>query len=204
MGGLTISLGKPGGSTSASTAIVPVAAPINLQEPKSVELLGHKSARRVGDKIHICTNCNFPISVYGRLLPCQHSFCFTCANDVCQGDGKCYLCSVKAEELEQLEALQGLGVCAHCLKTFHPEEELRNHITNWHRPLSMGGPPGGAVQAGFAAAPPPLPPGPRPPGMMGGPPSMGGPPPRPHPGMPGPMPPPHPARAQPLYFQPPH
>jgi hypothetical protein len=34
----------------------------------SVELLGHKSARRVGDKIHICTNCNFPISVYGRLV----------------------------------------------------------------------------------------------------------------------------------------
>jgi hypothetical protein len=31
LGGLTISLGKPGGSTSASTAIVPVAAPINLQ-----------------------------------------------------------------------------------------------------------------------------------------------------------------------------
>jgi hypothetical protein len=28
-------------------------------------------------------------------------------------------CSVKAAELEQLEALQGVGVCAHCLKTFH-------------------------------------------------------------------------------------
>lgn len=22
----------------------------------------------MGDKIHICTNCNFPISVYGRLV----------------------------------------------------------------------------------------------------------------------------------------
>ena len=27
----------------------------------------------MGDKIHICTNCNFPISVYGRLVRACYS-----------------------------------------------------------------------------------------------------------------------------------
>ena len=38
------------------------------QEPDGVDLIGVKSERKLGDKIHICVNCNFPINTYGRLV----------------------------------------------------------------------------------------------------------------------------------------
>ncbi|CAH3187634.1 unnamed protein product [Porites lobata] len=36
--------------------------------------------------LHLCEKCSLPILVYGRLSPCKHSFCLTCAE---KGNGKC-------------------------------------------------------------------------------------------------------------------
>eukprot|EP00242_Pyramimonas_sp_CCMP2087_P015017 CAMPEP_0198212740 /NCGR_PEP_ID=MMETSP1445-20131203/27486_1 /TAXON_ID=36898 /ORGANISM="Pyramimonas sp., Strain CCMP2087" /LENGTH=181 /DNA_ID=CAMNT_0043887271 /DNA_START=113 /DNA_END=658 /DNA_ORIENTATION=- len=144
-GGLTISFAKPAGASS-TTSNLPTSS---AQEPDGVDLIGVKSDRKLGDKIHICVNCNFPINTYGRLIPCQHAFCWTCANEACSKK-LCHMCSANIEELEQLEACQGIVICAHCLRSFPQEEELRRHIIDTHRPRpSLPGQP-------------PLPQGPRP------------------------------------------
>jgi hypothetical protein len=74
--------------------------------------------------------------------------------------------------IEVILSRAGTGVGVGCTV----EEELRNHITQCHRPASMGPPPGWVHPAGMGAGPP-LPPGPRPPmgGPMMGVPMMGGP-----------------------------
>ena len=48
---------------------------------------GYVHERRGGDKTHFCVACSFPIAVYGRLQPCLHAFCLSCASDM---DG-CFL-----------------------------------------------------------------------------------------------------------------
>lgn len=44
--------------------------------PNKVNLIGEKVYK---PKIHFCEYCNKPILIYGRLIPCKHVFCFTCA-----------------------------------------------------------------------------------------------------------------------------
>ncbi|VDD75285.1 unnamed protein product [Mesocestoides corti] len=51
----------------------------------------------VGEKpkdltFHICDICDKPIIVYGRLKPCNHVFCFTCASTL---PGTCHSCVAK-------------------------------------------------------------------------------------------------------------
>lgn len=41
-----------------------------------VNLIGEKVYK---PKIHFCEHCNKPILIYGRLIPCKHVFCFSCA-----------------------------------------------------------------------------------------------------------------------------
>lgn len=41
-----------------------------------VNLIGEKVYK---PKLHFCEHCNKPILIYGRLIPCKHVFCFTCA-----------------------------------------------------------------------------------------------------------------------------
>lgn len=41
-----------------------------------VNLIGEKVYK---PKIHFCEYCNKPILIYGRLIPCKHVFCFSCA-----------------------------------------------------------------------------------------------------------------------------
>lgn len=42
-----------------------------------VNLIGEKVYK---PKIHFCERCSKPILIYGRLIPCKHVFCYTCAN----------------------------------------------------------------------------------------------------------------------------
>jgi hypothetical protein len=48
---------------------------------------GFLHQRRTGDKVHFCICCQAPIAIYGRLLPCLHAFCLTCATDM----PKCFM-----------------------------------------------------------------------------------------------------------------
>lgn len=44
--------------------------------PNKVNLIGEKVYK---PKIHFCEHCEKPILIYGRLIPCKHVFCFSCA-----------------------------------------------------------------------------------------------------------------------------
>jgi hypothetical protein len=48
---------------------------------------GYLHQRQPGDKVHFCICCQTPIAIYGRLLPCLHAFCLTCATDM----PKCFM-----------------------------------------------------------------------------------------------------------------
>ena len=35
-----------------------------------------------GRRIHFCCACSMPAAIFGRLYPCLHAFCLTCASDM--------------------------------------------------------------------------------------------------------------------------
>lgn len=43
-----------------------------------------------GARMHMCINCDFPIAIYGRIWPCLHAFCLSCASEM----AKCSLCAL--------------------------------------------------------------------------------------------------------------
>ena len=43
---------------------------------------GRIQSRKAASRIHFCISCNFPVEVYGRTLPCLHTYCLTCASDL--------------------------------------------------------------------------------------------------------------------------
>lgn len=184
--GLSISLAKPA-PPSAPSGPVPLPAAGVTQEIDGLDIIGRKSARKFGNKVHFCVSCNFPIATYGRLIPCLHAFCATCANEAVQ-EQACLLCSSAMTEWEQVEALSGLFLCVYCLKSYTLQDELRQHVKEVHRaeeasaeppPQPTGAPrptvgvppgyaPGPYPHSGFnlenqGALPPPRPPPPRPP-----------------------------------------
>jgi hypothetical protein len=50
---------------------------------------GRLVRRAPGARVHFCVACLSPIAVYGRLLPCMHTFCLACATDMPQ----CFMCA---------------------------------------------------------------------------------------------------------------
>ena len=40
--------------------------------------------------MHVCINCDYPIAIYGRIWPCLHAFCLSCASEM----AKCSLCAL--------------------------------------------------------------------------------------------------------------
>jgi hypothetical protein len=57
------------------------------QQQQQASQAGILHQRRTGDKTHFCICCQTPIAIYGRLLPCLHAFCLTCATDM----PKCFM-----------------------------------------------------------------------------------------------------------------
>ena len=54
---------------------------------ESDQQLGYVHYRRPGKKVHFCVSCSFPIATYGRLYPCLHAYCLSCATDM----EKCFM-----------------------------------------------------------------------------------------------------------------
>jgi hypothetical protein len=48
----------------------------------ALDQLSYIHPRKPGSKVHFCSSCVFPIAQYGRLLPCMHAFCLSCATDM--------------------------------------------------------------------------------------------------------------------------
>ena len=90
------------------------------------EFLGKAHERKPGDKVHICSRCDFPIAIYGQLWPCRHAFCLQCAEEM---QGTCFLCFAQIEEIRKIEACkQPLFMCGVCLRTHDSLDELLTKV----------------------------------------------------------------------------
>ncbi|XP_010935616.1 E3 ubiquitin-protein ligase HAKAI homolog [Elaeis guineensis] len=99
----------------------------------SVRSVGRRSRRHLGERVHFCVRCDFPIAIYGRLIPCEHAFCLTCA----RSDASCYLCEERIQKIQTIKIMEGIFICAapHCLKSFLKRPEFESHIHENHADL---------------------------------------------------------------------
>ncbi|XP_068636914.1 E3 ubiquitin-protein ligase HAKAI homolog [Aristolochia californica] len=104
--------------------------PTNAAVVKSV---GRRSRRLLGERVHFCVRCDFPIAIYGRLSPCEHAFCLACA----RSDSSCYLCDERIQKIQTIKMLEGIYICAapHCLKSFLKKPDFEGHIHQNHAHL---------------------------------------------------------------------
>ncbi|CAL5192243.1 unnamed protein product [Lathyrus oleraceus] len=115
-------------------ADLPVAKGIGT--PSTVSLVrnvGRRSRRQLGERVHFCVRCDFPIAIYGRLSPCDHAFCLDCA----RSDSLCYLCDERIQKIQTVKVMEGILICAapHCLKSFFKKVEFESHIHENHANL---------------------------------------------------------------------
>lgn len=113
---------------------LPVAKSLGTVNPSSqLKTVGRRSRRQLGERVHFCVRCDFPIAVYGRLSPCEHIFCLDCA----RSDSLCYLCDERVQKIQTIRMLEGVFVCAapHCLKSFLKKTEFESHIHEVHSDL---------------------------------------------------------------------
>lgn len=99
-----------------------------------VKTVGRKSRRHLGERVHFCVRCDFPIAIYGRLSPCEHAFCLDCA----RSDSICYLCDERIQKIQTIKMMEGgIYICAapHCLKSFLKKSEFESHIQKTHADL---------------------------------------------------------------------
>nr|KJB76886.1 hypothetical protein B456_012G111100 [Gossypium raimondii] len=115
-------------------ADLPVANSIGAAISSSlVKTVGRKSRRQLGERVHFCVRCDFPIAIYGRLSPCEHAFCLDCA----RSDSICYLCDERIQKIQTIKIMEGIFICAapHCLKSFLKKTEFESHIHENHAAL---------------------------------------------------------------------
>lgn len=136
-----------GGGKSSAGEIVTVACPdhlvlADLPVAKSigtastvsiVKIVGRRSRRHLGERVHFCVRCDFPIAIYGRLSPCEHAFCLDCA----RSDSSCYLCDERIQKIQTIKMMEGIFICAapHCLKSFMKKPDFESHIQEIHSDL---------------------------------------------------------------------
>lgn len=100
-----------------------------------VSLIGEKV---LNPMIHCCDQCEKPILIYGRMIPCKHVFCLKCARE--EPLKMCPRCKEKVVRVEQ----SGLGtvfMCSHggtrygntgCRRTYLSQRDLQAHINHRH------------------------------------------------------------------------
>ncbi|XP_022743612.1 LOW QUALITY PROTEIN: E3 ubiquitin-protein ligase ZNF645-like [Durio zibethinus] len=115
-------------------ADLPVAKSVGAATSSSLlKTVGRRSRRQLGERVHFCVRCDFPIAIYGRLSPCEHAFCLDCA----RSDSICYLCDERIQKIQTLKMMEGIFICAapHCLKSFLKKTEFESHIHESHAEL---------------------------------------------------------------------
>ncbi|KAF4356975.1 hypothetical protein F8388_015951 [Cannabis sativa] len=115
-------------------ADLPVAKGIGAAIAASlVKSVGRRSRRQLGERVHFCVRCDFPIAIYGRLSPCEHAYCLDCA----RSDSICYLCDERIQKIQTIKIMEGIFICAapHCLKSFLKRIDFESHIHENHAEL---------------------------------------------------------------------
>lgn len=151
---LQIRLSKPASETGATVKPVPVdtitvACPDHLVladlpvakilgsacATAVIKNVGRRSRRQLGERVHFCVRCDFPVAIYGRLSPCDHAFCLDCA----RSDSLCYLCDERIQKIQTIKMMEGILICAapHCLKSFLKKSDFELHINEAHADLLL-------------------------------------------------------------------
>ncbi|GER55832.1 RING/U-box superfamily protein [Striga asiatica] len=115
-------------------ADLPVAKSLGLPcSTAIIKTVGRRSRRQLGERVHFCVRCDFPIAIYGRLSPCEHAFCLDCA----RSDSLCYLCDERVQKIQTIKMMERIFICAapHCLKSFLKKSEFESHIRGAHADL---------------------------------------------------------------------
>nr|CAG4643985.1 EOG090X06V5 [Lepidurus arcticus] len=107
---------------------------LRLNWDHSVNLIGEKV---LNPMIHCCDKCLKPILIYGRMIPCKHVFCLTCAK---KEDKQCGRCTDKVTRVEPT-GLGNVFMCTHggsrygndgCRRTYLSQRDLQAHINHRH------------------------------------------------------------------------
>lgn len=114
---------------------------LRLKWNHKVSLMGEKV---LNPMIHCCDQCEKPILIYGRMIPCKHVFCLHCARS--EPVKACFRCKEKVIRVEK----SGLGtvfMCSHggsrygntgCRRTYLSQRDLQAHINHRHvTPLTL-------------------------------------------------------------------
>lgn len=120
-------------------ADLPVAKGIGSVTPTNViKPVGRRSRRQLGERVHFCVRCDFPIAIYGRLNPCDHAFCLECA----RSDSICYLCDERIQKIQTIKMMEGIFICAapHCLRSFLKKPDFESHVHHLHASLLLPDP----------------------------------------------------------------
>lgn len=109
---------------------------LRLNWDHKVNLIGEKV---LNPMIYCCDQCEKPILVYGRMIPCKHVFCLACGRTEVMSK-QCPRCKDKVVRVEQA----GLGtvfMCTHggtrygsagCRRTYLSQRDLQAHINHRH------------------------------------------------------------------------
>ena len=92
--------------------------------------------------IHNCDKCKKPILIYGRMIPCKHVFCLSCATQSLTpgATSTCPRCGDKVVRVEQA-GLGSIYMCSHggsrygsngCRRTYLSQRDLQAHIQHRH------------------------------------------------------------------------
>ncbi|KAK1374892.1 RING-type E3 ubiquitin transferase [Heracleum sosnowskyi] len=98
-----------------------------------VKIVGRKARPQMGERVHICLRCDFPIAIYGRLSPCDHAFCLDCA----RSDPTCSICDERIQKIQTMRVHEGIWICAapQCFKSFLKKDEFDTHVHGSHGDL---------------------------------------------------------------------
>lgn len=102
---------------------------------QKINLIGKKVEN---PRLHLCEKCNFPILIYGRMIPCKHVFCYDCAKTT---EKTCLRCGDSVSRIEQ--SLQGqIFMCEYgapkhshqgCRRTYLSQRDLQAHVNHRHK-----------------------------------------------------------------------
>ncbi|RWS10565.1 E3 ubiquitin-protein ligase Hakai-like protein, partial [Dinothrombium tinctorium] len=112
---------------TTSSRIVPIHGSEAISWKNKVTLIGEKCPN---PRIHLCDKCKEPILLYGRMIPCKHVFCYTCASS---NEGACFTCKDRVARIEK-NKLGSVYMCdvEACKRTYLSERDLSAHINHRH------------------------------------------------------------------------
>lgn len=110
---------------------------LKLNWDHKVNLIGEKI---LNPMIYCCDQCEKPILVYGRMIPCRHVFCLGCAARTEAVSKQCPRCKDKVSRVEETR-LGTVFMCTHggtrygsagCRRTYLSQRDLQAHIDHRH------------------------------------------------------------------------